>query len=124
MFAGLTELQERWRTLTTEEQLRAQRLLDDANRGVKRDYPTVPARAAADEDFAADVAMIVCNAVRRAMTDREPGVGEETDRRGPFALTRKFTNPDGELTFTAREESILEGRQSASRGPHPRWTGR
>lgn len=123
MFADLTELADRWRTLTAAETPRASRLLGDANRAVKREYPTVPARAAADPDFAADVAMIVCNMVKRAMTDSTPGVSEETDRRGPFALTRKFSNPDGDLGFTAREESILQGPPAASTGALPVFTG-
>ena len=122
MLAELPELVERWRTLDVEERKRAQRLLGDADRAVRREYPTVQARAASDPDFAADVAMIICNVVRRAMRDTEPGVTEETDRRGPFALTRKFS-PDDAVEFTAREEAILRGPTVTAGGALPRWTG-
>lgn len=125
MFAELPELEIRWRSLSTTERPKATQLLGDASRMVVRFYPAVPARVTTDPDLASDVAMVVCNMVRRAMdSDGTPAnVGEETDRRGPFAITRKFSTPAGELNFTAREEAILAGTVQRPPGALPVWTG-
>lgn len=114
-FATQTDLESRWRPLTTDELPRALTLLGDASRRVRRDYPTVDARIASGELDVADVAEVVSNAVRRAMLVEQDGIDQESETAGPFSVSRRFRNPMGALYFTADETQILGGVVSRRR---------
>ncbi len=107
--AGLPELGQRWRVLEGDDAARAELLLGDASRMILREYPTVLERLS-DTDFAADVAMVTCNVVRRAMiAEGRIGVEEENETRGRFVKGRRYANTAAELDLTERERTLLEG---------------
>jgi hypothetical protein len=119
-FADLTELVERWRTLSDDESVKADRYLGDASRDIRRAYPDIDDRVGLSAYLALDVARITCNLVRRRMLSEEAEVVEsDTDTQGPFTYTRRFrTLTDG---LTADERRILAGTSSTS-GPVAAWS--
>lgn len=128
MLAQLSELERRWRVFDTPEQSdRAELLMGDVSRDIVRDFPTVPARMAADAGFTADVARIVCAVVRRVMEPEltgRAGVEQESEQRGPFVVSRRYSTAGGDdFDLSDREVRILEGPAATAEATQPRWTG-
>lgn len=123
----LAELEGRWRVLSSaEDTTRAEFLLGDAWREIGR-VDGLEARMAADAGLAADVRMVACNAVRRAMiAEGRLGVTEEEKTDGPFSRRLRYaTTETAQLEFTDAERRILEGTAvaAAASAAEPRWTG-
>lgn len=105
-FADVSDIQARWRTLTSAEQARAAVLAEDAS-----------AMLASMVDF--DVAdlgqmellkVVCCNMVIRAMSASESeafGADSMTVTAGPYTQTYSYSNPSGDMYLTRAEKRML-----------------
>lgn len=121
-FATKAELAGFWRTLTGDEQARADVLLPLASnrlRLIGEDVGVdVDARAAESVPYESTLQWVVMEAVKRALLtdpDRQP-VDTFQMGAGPYSENYKYTNPSGDLWFKKSELSSLGlyGRQSLS----------
>lgn len=121
-FATKAELAAYWRTLTADEQTRADILLELASnrlRLIGEDVDVdVDAKKAASEAYSTTLRWAVMEAVKRALatpTDQPP-VDSWGQTAGPYSENYKYTNPSGDLWFKKSELSALGlyGRQSLS----------
>lgn len=116
LFATNDDLAARWRPLTDAEKARADVLIDDASRMIRRLYPDVDARIAAGELDLEDLKMIVCAMVKRVM--RVPadldGVAARSQATGPHSVSDKFSEPVDDLELTDSEKDILSGETDDS----------
>lgn len=110
-FADATDVAARWRTLTSDEQARANVLAEDASDMIRTRWPDVDDRVAAGKLTAASLTRVVANMVKRAMIvgDNE-GLESRSENAGPFGYSDKFTNPNANLYFTAEDVRLLDGR--------------
>lgn len=118
-YATSTDLQSRWRALTTAEQSQATTLLGDASTWIRAWIPSVDERITAGLLDSELVKIVACSMVKRAML----GLGHEgqashqhTETMGPFTETENavFRNPDGNLYLTRDEFDLLDGRPSGA----------
>jgi hypothetical protein len=115
-FATPSDVSDRWRPLTDAETTRATVLIADASRMIRRRWPDVDARIASPVGTpghldADDLTMIVANMVKRAMiggVETGPGVTEQAETVGPFAVTRRFSNPLGNLYLSGEDILALD----------------
>lgn len=123
-YATIEQLATRWRPLSDAEKPKAQLVLDDVERDIRRDFPDVDTRAAADPGLVLELARITCDVARRRLT------GEDTENlealsltQGPFGRTQTFRAPtEGGLGFTARERRILAGASTVGDAGLATWT--
>lgn len=92
-------------------------LLERAARVIRRAFRDVDDRIASGSLLVEDVADISVDMVQRVL-NRTPGIESETDQRGPFARTVRYSNPDAGLYLTDDEKALLSptGQQSRSAG--------
>lgn len=113
-YATVTDVESRWRPLSTEESARATVLLEDASQILRDEYALTVEQEAAK---APTLARIVAQMVIRALTAGLDLAGVEsiTAGTGPFSESRKFTNPNADLYLTKaeRKQLGLGGRQVA-----------
>ena len=104
-YADVSDLEVRWRTLTTDEQARAEALLDDASAMLDA-YVTVDET---DEQQMKLLKIVVCNMVERAMSTGGDifGVTQQSMTAGPYAQTFNYANPTGDLYITKSEKRLL-----------------
>lgn len=104
-YADASDLEVRWRTLTTDEQERAEALLDDASAMLDA-YVTVDET---DEQQMKLLKIVVCNMVERAMSTGGDifGVTQQSMTAGPYAQTFNYANPTGDLYITKSEKRLL-----------------
>lgn len=108
-FATIIDLQNRWRPLEDCEQNRASTQLAAASRMIRRLYPTVDDRIESGDLDVESVKDVICAMVARAMTPLdEVDVIADTDTRGPFSKTRKYSRPRGGLYLTDDENGVFE----------------
>ena len=103
-YATVTDLEERWRELTAQEQELAATLLDDASAMIDA-LVTVDA-----ESQAAILKVVTCDMVKRAMVAASAqtfGVEQMQATMGPFAQNVHFANPSGDLYLTKMEKRML-----------------
>lgn len=107
-YATVADLEDRWRTLTSDEQSRAEVLLGDA--AVRLDVlcpPSVPPTAA---ELAARM-IVSCEMVKRAMATPGgvAGIGVTSVQAGagPFQEAQQFSNPTGDLYVTKADRALL-----------------
>lgn len=127
-FATVSELEARWRTLSTDEQTRAEALLEDASYMILARCSSAnevddddPGQQAQRE---AVLRTIVCAMVQRSMLVGAdvPGVKTTQETAGPFSTSMTFTNPTGDLYLTASEMKLLPcGKQVAFTVPMSDW---
>lgn len=115
---AVSDLELRWRPLSTAEKARARVLLNDASAVLRSEVRDLDARLASEPPTASSdlVRMVLCSVVKRAMLVGEESAGVETatEANGPFSQSVKFTNPDGNLYLTKAERKMLGiGRQRA-----------
>lgn len=109
-FATLEELKQRWPDFPAGADAHAEVLLEDASQFI---LDTVPAAGGAT---LATRRRIVCAVVRRAMpsVDGMDGVESLQQSAGPFGMTVKPVNPNGDFYLTKQERKALgDGKQSA-----------
>ena len=107
-YADVSDLEVRWRTLTDDEQERAEALLDDASAMLDA-YITVDET---DEQQMKLLKIVVCNIVERAMSTAADdgdlfGVTQQSITAGPYAKTFSYANPTGDLYITKAEKRLL-----------------
>jgi len=108
-FATVSDLEARWRTLTADEQVRADPLLKDAaiillsemNRcGVGLDITSEVQHSA--------LVMVSCNMVKRVLAN---GTGADVSSMqttaGSYSEQRTFANPAGDMYITKAERRLL-----------------
>lgn len=112
-YADVSDLEVRWRTLTDDEQARAEALLDDASAMLDA-YVTVDET---DEQQMKLLKIVVCNMVERAMSTGGDifGVTQQSMTAGPYAQTFNYANPTGDLYITKSEKRLL-GISGAGKG--------
>lgn len=108
-FATHADLEDRWRTLSSAEQARADVLLKDASaiiRSLVRGIDARIASGALDEDVPK---AIVCAMVKRVMQGPADldGVSQTQQTAGPFSQGVSFANPSGDLYLTKGEKQRL-----------------
>jgi hypothetical protein len=114
-YAIVSDVEARWRTLTTAEKARAEVLLEDA--AVEIDSVCPPSDPATLDELSARL-IVSCRMVKRAMATPGgvDGIGVESIQAGagPFQETQKFTNPSGDLYLTRADRKLLGcGNQAA-----------
>ena len=105
-FATYEDVEARWRTLTAEEQARAEVLLEDAS-NMLIGMVTIDI---SDQQQAKNLKQVCANMVIRSMVasaSETYGVDELHATMGPFGQTAKFANPNGDLYVTKQERKLL-----------------
>ena len=105
-FATYQDIEERWRTLTADEQTRAIALLDDASAML-----TALVRIdTTDQQQAALLKQVSCSMVIRslvAFASSAFGVDQMQASMGPFGQTVHYANPSGDMYLTKLEKQLL-----------------
>lgn len=103
-YADVFDLEVHWRTLTDDERLRAEALLDDASAMLDA-YITVDE---SDEQLMKRLKIVVCNMVKRVMsTDDLYGVTQQSMTAVGFSRQFSYANPTGDLYITKAEKRML-----------------
>lgn len=104
-YADVSDLEVRWRTLTDDEQARAEALLDDASAMLDA-YMTVDET---DENQLNLLKIVVCNMVERAMSTGGDmyGVAQQSMTAVGFSQQLSYANPTGDLYITKAEKRML-----------------
>ena len=110
-FAATSDIEARWRPLTTAESAQAAVLLDDASAMLRTECRDLDARLAAvppSIDPAVPL-MVVCAMVKRVLIAGEDvdGVSAHQQTTGPFSQSLTFANPMGNLYITKAERKTL-----------------
>jgi hypothetical protein len=101
-FAVYTDLEARWKTLSSAEQETATVLLEDASVIIRAEVPGA-------DDLDPDLTKLVsCGMVKRAMiaADSE-GISQDNRTAGPFSQQRSYANPMGNLYLTKQDKRLL-----------------
>lgn len=109
MYAEVTDLESRWRTLTPDESARAAVLLADA--AVRIDASCPPSDPPTDQELNARM-IVSCEMVKRAMASSAggvSGVGVTSIQQGagPYQETVQFSNPTGDLYLSKSDRKLL-----------------
>lgn len=108
-FATTSDLEARWRPLSTEEQTRAETLLGDASTLIRSLGRGVDERITAGDMDPDTPRAVVCAMVKRAMQgplDLD-GVSQVQQSNGPFQYGLTYANPAGDLYLTKVEKRRL-----------------
>lgn len=109
-FADFTDVQARWRPLSMEESVIADQLCIDASTMIRERWSDVDDRVAAGTLLPESLARIVALMVKRAMISGDAeGLESRQQAAGPFSVSDKFSNPNGNLYFTAADLLVLDG---------------
>lgn len=105
-FADVSDIESRWRELSTDEEARATTLIDDASAMLS----ALVAVDETDEEQAELLKVVCCNMVIRAMSASEHdafGASQMTMTAGPYSQQWTYTNPTGDLFVTKMEKRLL-----------------
>ena len=105
-FADVSDIESRWRELSTDEEARATTLIDDASAMLS----ALVAVDETDEEQAELLEMVCCNMVIRAMSASEYdafGASQMTMTAGPYSQQWTYTNPSGDMFITKMEKRLL-----------------
>ncbi len=105
-FAQVSDIEARWRDLSTTEEARAGVLIDDASAMLS----ALVKVDATDAQQAANLKAVCCSMVIRAMsaTDADDfGVSSMTMTAGPYTQQRSYSNPSGDMYLTKLEKKML-----------------
>lgn len=109
-YAEISDLEARWRPLTSEEEAVASVLLADATQMIRDRWPSIDADLAAGTRSIDTLIPIVCAMVKTAMQNPgNEGVESSTVQTGPFSDSRKYANPNGNLYLTGQMIQTLDG---------------
>lgn len=104
-YATVTDLEARWRPLSTAEKDRASVLLEDAATRIDAAAPL------GDDPAPIELSMremISCEMVKRAMASGTgQAVTQESQTAGPFNAQWTFSNPTGDLYLLRAERQLL-----------------
>ena len=105
-FADVSDIESRWRELSTDEEARAATLIDDASAMLSA-LVTVDI---SDKRQAELLNMVCCNMVIRAMSASEYdafGASQMSVTAGPSSQQWTDTNPSGDMFITKMEKRLL-----------------
>lgn len=105
-FAEVSDIESRWRELSTDEQSRASVLIDDASAMLT----ALVAIDTDDDEQAQLLKQVCCSMVIRAMSATEAdtfGVSQSTITAGPYSQTSNYANPSGDMYLTKLEKRLL-----------------
>lgn len=114
-FATVEDLQKYWRSLTDEEEIRAETLINMASSNLrlvaKNNKVDIDALVDDPEDdlYKQSVKAAILSSVKRAMTmpANAPPAEEWSQGASPYSETIKFSNPSTDLYFKTNELRIL-----------------
>lgn len=114
-FATVTQLESRWRPLTSAESTRAAVLLADASAQIRVECPDIDTRITTQEGASAPELdpivpeRVVCDMVKRAMLAAvdQPAMANYQQTAGPFSQSGTFVNPTGDIYLTKNERRLL-----------------
>lgn len=121
-FAYVSDLEDRWRPLTSDEQNRAEVLIDDASQLIL-DSDLRGIFADAVDPASLTLVRTVCAMVKRAMSapvDLAP-VSQMQETTGPFGVTATYSNPAGDLYLSSAERRAL-GFSTQRASNVPMWS--
>lgn len=105
-YADVSDIEARWRALSTDEQARAAVLLDDASVQLSR-LVTVDD---SDQQQLAALKMVSCNMVIRVMsagTSAAFGATNASMTGGPYTQSWTYEAPTGDMYLTKAEKALL-----------------
>lgn len=105
-FALVSDIEARWRDLSTTEETRASVLLDDASAMLSSLVDVDPN----DSDQSYLLKVVCCNMVIRAMSASESdmfGVSQASMTAGPYSQSFNYANPSGDMYLTRNERRLL-----------------
>lgn len=112
--ATTTDVEDVWRPLSDAEITVATALLRVASRVVRARFPDVDDRIAAGNLDAQDVADVVALMVKRAMlSPAADGVESQAQTAGPFSVSNRYANAEGNVYMTAEEKLLFDNSASA-----------
>ena len=105
-FALVSDIEARWRDLSTAEEGRASVLIDDASAMLEQLVDV----DAYDAKQAALLKTVCCNMVIRAMSASEAdtfGASQMSITAGPYTQQMTYANPSGDMYLTKMEKRLL-----------------
>jgi len=105
-FADVSDLESRWRGLSTDEEARANVLLDDASAMLS----ALVEVDSSDAGQAELLKMVCCDMVIRAMSATAAdtfGVSQTSMTAGPYTQSFSYSNPSGDMYLTKLEKRLL-----------------
>lgn len=105
-FAVVSDIESRWRELSTDEEARATTLIDDASAMLS----ALVVVDISDKRQAGLLKMVCCNMVIRAMSASEYdafGASQMSMTAGPYSQQWTYSNPSGDMFITKMEKRLL-----------------
>lgn len=105
-FAEVSDIESRWRELSTDEEARATTLIDDASAMLSALVEVDDD----DEEQAELLEIVCCNMVIRAMSASEYdafGASQMSMTAGPYTQQWTYSNPSGDMFITKMEKRLL-----------------
>lgn len=105
-YAEVSDIESRWRDLSTEEEARATALIDDAS-AMLTELVDIDA---ADDAQLQLLKIVCCNMVIRAMSASEYdafGASQMSMTAGPYTQQFTYANPSGDMYLTKMEKRLL-----------------
>ena len=105
-FADVSDLESRWRELSTEEEARANVLLGDASAMLS----ALVKVDSSDYEQSELLKMVCCDMVIRAMSATAAdtfGVSQTSMTAGPYTQSFSYSNPSGDMYLTKLEKKLL-----------------
>lgn len=105
-FADVSDLESRWRELSTEEEARANVLLGDASAMLS----ALVKVDSSDYEQSELLKMVCCDMVIRAMSATASdafGVSQTSMTAGPYTQSFSYSNPSGDMYLTKLEKRLL-----------------
>ena len=105
-FADVSDLESRWRELSTEEEARANVLLGDASAILS----ALVKVDSSDYEQSQLLKMVCCDMVIRAMSATAAdafGVSQTSMTAGPYTQSFSYSNPSGDMYLTRLEKRLL-----------------
>ena len=105
-FADVSDLESRWRELSTDEEARANVLLGDASAMLS----ALVEVDSSDAGQAELLKMVCCDMVIRAMSATAAdtfGVSQTSMTAGPYTQSFSYSNPSGDMYITKLEKRLL-----------------
>ena len=104
-YAAVSDIEARWRDLSTSEEARAGVLIDDASAMLTALVDV----DASDAGQAALLKAVCCNMVIRSMIATEGdtfGLSQQSVTAGPYTQMSSFVNPSGDMYLTKTEKRL------------------
>lgn len=120
-FATYMDVEARWRTLTAAERDIADQLAFDASDMIRERWADIETRIANETVSESSVIRVVAGMVKRAMLNGDSeGLESRAQTAGPFGVTDRYANPNGNLYFTTADLLVFEP-EGYTRKVHVGW---